>query len=453
MEERLLKKIFCVLLSLILILTVFFSMSVPSSASFNSLLETEADVVMLVNTDTGNVIFDKNASKRTAPASLTKIVTCMLVLENCEDLNTTVTAKRSCIEALYGMNAATVGILAGEQLTVDELLHCLMIPSAADAANVLADFIGGSIDNFVVMMNDFVKKLGCENTNFTNPSGLDNGDTNMYTTAEDLYKITSYALKNPQFKELCNILRYQIEPTEKYPQIRYLNNTNKMLNPAIKDYYSPYVAGVKTGTTGLAGHCVITTASKNGYNYMLIVMNAPQYDIDNDGVEENVAFTDSKKIYEWAFKNIVLTKVTSKTDIVTVVDVKYNWKTDHLSLVPEEEISALVPTGTQSGSLQIRAIESETPKTVNAPIKKGDVLGKAEVLYGDDVVATVNLVASEDVSGSVILRIAGFLGAIFRTPIMKILICLAVLLLVIYIFLIVRRNRIRAKRRKPRRIK
>lgn len=447
------KKIFCVLLSGILILSVFFSCGVPSYASFNSLLETEADVVMLVNTDTGDVIFDKNSAKKTAPASLTKIVTCMLVLENCEDLNTKVTAKFECLDGLYAMNAATVGILAGEQLTVDELLHCLMIPSAADAANILADYIGGSIENFVVMMNDFVKNLGCENTNFINPSGLDNGDTNMYTTAEDLYKITSYALKNPQFKELCSILRYQIEPTEKYPHTRYLNNTNKMLNPAYKDYYSPNVFGVKTGTTGLAGHCVITTASKNGYNYMLIVLNAPQYDIDGDGVEENVAFTDSKKIYEWAFNNIVLTKVTSKTDIVTVVDVKYNWKTDHLALVPEEELSALVPTGTETGSLQVRTIEKETPKTVNAPIKKGDVIGKAEVLYGDSIVATVNLVASEDVSGSVILRITGFLGTLFRTTVMKILICLAILLIIIYILLIVRRNRIRAKRRKPRRIK
>lgn len=447
------KKIFCILLTCVLILSSFFAMSVQSSASFNSLLETEADVVMLVNTDTGNVIFDKNASKRTAPASLTKIVTCILVLENCNDLNTVVTAKRECLDGLYQMNAATVGILAGERLTVDELLHCLMIPSAADAANILADFIGGSMDNFVVMMNDFVKKLGCENTNFINPSGLDNGDTNMYTTAEDLYKITSYALKNPQFKELCSILRYQINPTEKYPQIRYLNNTNKMLNPAYKDYYSPNVFGVKTGTTGLAGHCVISTASKNGYNYMLIVLNAPQYDIDDDGVEENVAFTDSKKIYDWAFKNIVLTKVTSKTDIVTVVDVKYNWKTDHLALVPEEEISALVPTGTETGSLQIRVIEKETPQSVNAPIKKGDVIGKAEVLYGDDVVATVNLVASDNVSGSVILRITGFLGFLFRTTVMKILVGLVALLLIIYILLIVRRNRIRAKRKKPRRIK
>lgn len=427
--------------------------AISASASFNSLLETEADVVLLVNTDSETVIFDKNADKKTAPASITKIVTCMLVLENCEDLNTPLTCKRESIDGLYAQNAATVGILAGETLTVKELLYALMIPSAADAANILADYIGGgSIENFVVMMNDFVKKLGCENTNFINAHGLDENGGNI-TTAYDLYKITKYALENPTFKEITSTLRHEIAPTNKYPYVRYLNNTNKMMNPAYKDYYSPYISGVKTGTTALAGHCVISTASKNGYNYMLIVMNAPQYDIDGDNVEENVAFTDSKKIYEWAFKNIVLTKVTNTTDVVTVVDVKYNWKVDHLRLLPAKEMSALVPSGTESGSLVIRPIESETPKVVKAPVEKGDVLGKAEILYGENVVATVDLVAGENVSRSIILVILDGIKTVLSSTVFKILFALFVLLVIIYVFLIIRRNRIRAKRKKIRMIK
>ena len=114
---------------------------------------------------------------------------------------------------------------------------------------------------------------------------------------------------------------------------------------------------------------------------------------------------------EWAFKNIELTKITNTTDVVTVVDVEYNWKIDHLRLLPAEEMSALVPTGTQAASLLIRPIESETPKVVKAPIKKGDILGKAEVLYGEDVVATVDLIAAESVDRSIILWIFG----IFKT--------------------------------------
>ncbi len=444
-----LKKLISVL---ICIVTLICTLSVGANASFNSLLETEADVVLLVNTDSETVIFDKNASKKTAPASITKMVTCILVLENCQDLSTPVTCKRESLNGLYEQNAATAGILAGETLTVQELLYCLMIPSAADAANILADYIGGSIPEFVVMMNDFVKNLGCEDTNFINAHGLDEGGGNI-TTANDLYKIAKYCMQNPTFKEITSTLRCEIEPTEKYPYTRYLNNTNKMMNPAFKDYYSPYISGIKTGTTAEAGRCVISTASKDGYNYMLIVMNAPQYDIDKDGVEENVAFTDSKKIYEWAFDNIVLTKVTSTTDVVTVVDVKYNWNVDHLRLLPAEELSALVPSGTETGSLVVRPVEGETPRVVEAPIKKGDILGKAEVLYGEDVVATVDLVAAEDIDRNILLWLFEGIKTIFSTTIFKFIFAFFVVLVIIYIILIIRKNRIKAKRKKIRMIK
>lgn len=415
-------------------------------------METESEIVLLVNTDSETVIFDKNANKRTAPASLTKIVTCMLVLENCPDLSVQVTCKRECLDGLYAQNAATAGIVTGESLSIKNLLYCLMLPSAADAANILADYVGGSIDNFVVMMNDFVAKLGCNDTKFVNAHGLDT-DPNGYTTANDLYKITKYALQNPIFKEITSTSRYNIEPTEKYPYTRYLHNTNKMMNIGIPDYYHKSVSGVKTGTTEKAGRCVITTASQDGYNYMLIVMKAPQYDIDNDGVEENVAFTESKKIYNWAFDNIELTKITNTTDVVTVVDVEYNSKIDHLRLLPAEELSALVPLGTESGSLIIRPVENETPKVVKAPVKKGDVIGKAEILYGEDIVATVDLVAAEDVDLNVFLLIIGVIKTIFSTTIFKILFAIIAVLIVIYILLIIRKNRIKAKRNKIRMIK
>ncbi len=443
------KKVISVILVAVIILSTF---SIGASASFNSLLETEADIVLLINTDTETVILDKNADKRSAPASLTKIVTCMLVLENCSDLSTMVTCKRESLNGLYEQNAATAGILAGETLSVKDLLYCLMLPSAADAANILADYIGNGIDNFVVMMNEFVAKLGCENTKFYNAHGLDT-DPNAYTTANDLYKITKYALQNPTFKEITSTPRYDVKPTEKYPHTRYLHNTNKMMNPGIPDYYCDAVSGVKTGTTDAAGRCVITTASRDGYNYLLIVMGAPQYDIDNDGVEENVAFTESKKIYNWAFDNIELTKVTDKTDVITVVDVQYNSKIDHLRLVPKEEISALVPLGTQSGSLVTRPIESETPKVVSAPIKKGEVIGKAEVLYGEDIVATVDLVAAEDIDLNIFLLIIGSIKNILSTTVFKVLFVILAVLVIIYILLIIRRNKIRAKRKKIRMIK
>lgn len=443
------KKILSVLLVTVIIICSF---SIGASASFNSLMETESDIVLLVNTDSESVILDKNASKRTAPASLTKIVTCMLVLENCPDLSVPVTCKRESLNGLYAQNAATAGILPGEALTIKDLLYCLMLPSAADAANILADYVGNGIDNFVVMMNDFVAELGCKDTKFVNAHGLD-ANPNNYTTANDLYKITKYALGNSTFKEITSTLRYDVAPTDKYPHTRYLHNTNKIMNAGIRDYYHSAVTGVKTGTTNAAGRCVITTASQDGYNYMLIVMGAPQYDIDDDGVEENVAFTESKKIYNWAFDNIELTKITNTTDVITVVDVNYNSKVDHVRLLPAEELSALVPVGTESGSLAVRPIADETPESINAPVKKGQVVGKAEVLYGDVVIATVDLVAGEDIDLNVFLLIFGVIKNLFSTTIFKILFAILAVLFVIYILLIIRKNRIIAKRKKIRMIK
>ena len=443
------KKILSVLLVTVIIICSF---SIGASASFNSLMETESDIVLLVNTDSETVILDKNASKRTAPASLTKIVTCMLVLENCPDLSVPVTCKRESLNGLYAQNAATAGILPGEALTIKDLLYCLMLPSAADAANILADYVGNGIDNFVVMMNDFVAELGCKDTKFVNAHGLD-ANPNNYTTANDLYKITKYALGNSTFKEITSTLRYDVAPTDKYPHTRYLHNTNKIMNAGIRDYYHSAVTGVKTGTTNAAGRCVITTASQDGYNYMLIVMGAPQYDIDDDGVEENVAFTESKKIYNWAFDNIELTKITNTTDVITVVDVNYNSKVDHVRLLPAEELSALVPVGTESGSLAVRPIADETPESINAPVKKGQVVGKAEVLYGDVVIATVDLVAGEDIDLNIFLLIFGVIKNLFSTTIFKILFAILAVLFVIYILLIIRKNRIIAKRKKIRMIK
>lgn len=440
-------------LSVILVITILIcSFTTSASASFNSLLETESEIVLLVSLDDGTIILDKNADKRSAPASLTKIVTCMLVLEKCPDLSTKITCKKESIAGLAERNAVTVGILAGETLTIKDLLYCMMLPSAADATNILADYVGGGIDNFVVMMNEFVSNLGCKSTKFVNSHGLDE-EPNGYTTANDLYKITKYALENNTFKEITGTRKYDVAPTDKYPHTRYLHNTNKTMNPGIPDYYHKAVTGVKTGTTDAAGRCLISTASQDGYNYMLIVMNAPQYDIDNDGVEENVALTDTKKIYNWAFENIELTKVTNTNDVIKVVDVKYNSKIDHLRLLPAEEISALVPIGTESGSLVVRAIEGETKSPAKAPIKKGDVLGKAEILYGDTVVGMVDLVAAEDVKFNIFVWIFEMIKTLFSTLIFKILFAVALVLIIIYILLIIRKNRIKAKRKKLRIVK
>ena len=449
-----LKKTISVFLVLVVLLSCFI---VPSSAAFNSLIDVKADIVLLVNTDSDTVILDKNADKKTNPSTLAQIVTCIVALENCSDLSVKYTCKREHIAFLNEQKATNVGILAGEEMSVKDLLYCLMLHNATDAANVLAYNVGGSsIDNFVKMMNDFVKGLGCENTYFINAHGLDD-DRTGYTTARDLYTIMSYAMKNETFKEIVGTMKYNVPATNKYTSVRYLHNNNRMLGRDYDDYYCSAVTGGKTGYTDKAGRCVVSTASKNGYSYMLIVMGAEQYDIDNDGAPENIALTESRRVYNWVFDKIVLQKVTSTTDVVTVVDLKYNSDVDHVRLVPAQEISTLIPKGTETGSLKIVPIPEQTPKVLEAPVKKGMVVGKANIYYGDTIIGTVDLMVAEDINRDTFVYITAktteFFKNFFSTVIFKILVVLIIILVILYILLIIRKKRIIAKNKKIKMIK
>ena len=425
--------------------------TVQSSASFNNSLETKADIVLLVSLDNGAVIFDKNADKVTAPASLTKITTAILTIENCADLDEVITIKQSSINAIAGTNSSTAGLKVGEEISIRNLLYCMMVKSANEAAVALADYIGGgSVANFVQMMNDFVMDMGCENTHFDNPHGLDSDG--QYTTARDLAMITKHALTLPLFEEIVNTVNFKLPATNKSSECNLLS-TNWMINPNFKTYYLKYAQGIKTGTTTNAGHCIISKASKDGYNYLAVVMGAPAEDVTGDGNPDNCAFLDCKKVFQWAFDNIRLTKVADPLQIATVVDVRLSRSVDHVRLVPETEVTALVPVGNDETSVLLEVIPEETPQTVNAPIKKGDVLGKARILYAEDEIATVNLVAAEDVHLSLILFVLDGIKNIFKSTLFQIVFAAVVLILAIYIGLIIRHNQKKKRRKAPKPVK
>ncbi len=425
--------------------------TVQSSAAFNNSLETSADIVLLVSLDNGAVIFDKNADKVTPPASLTKITTAILTIENCTDLDEVITIKQSSIDAISGTNSSTAGLKVGEEISIRNLLYCMMVKSANEAAVVLADYIGGgSVSNFVQMMNDFVMDMGCQNTHFVNPHGLD--AEGQYTTANDLAMITKHALTLPLFEEIVNTVSFKLPASNKSGE-RNLLSTNWMINPNFKTYYLKYAQGIKTGTTANAGRCVISKASKDGYNYLAVVMGAPYEDVTGDGNPDNCAFLECKKIFQWAFDNIRLTKVADPLQIATVVDVHLSRSVDHVRLVPETEVTALVPVGNDETSVLLEVIPEETPQSVNAPVKKGDVLGKARILYAEDEIATVNLVAAEDVHLSLILFVLDGIKNIFKSTLFQIVFIAMVLILAIYIGLIIRHNQRKKRRKAPKPVK
>lgn len=446
------KRFISIFLALVLTVLVFLPLgTVESNAAFNNSLETSADIVLLVSLDNGAVIFDKNADKVSAPASLTKITTAILTIENCEDLDAIVTIKQSTINAISGTNSSTAGLKVGEEISVRNLLYCMMVKSANEAALALADYIGGgSVANFVQMMNDFVMDMGCENTHFDNPHGLDS--PGQYTTARDLAMITKHALTLPLFEEIVNTVSYKMPATNKSGE-RNLLSTNWMINPNFKTYYLKYAQGIKTGTTANAGRCIISKASKDGYNYLAVVMGAPSEDVTGDGNPDNCAFLECKKIFKWAFDNIRLTKVADPSQIATVVNVNLSWNVDHVRLVPETEVTALVPVGNNENSVLLEVIPEETPQVINAPVKKGEVLGKARILYAEDEIATVNLVAAEGVKMSVILFMWDGVKNIFKSTLFQIVFVLILLILAVYIGLIIRRNQKKKRRKAPKPVK
>lgn len=443
------KRIISFLICLILVFSPF--TIINSYADYNAELETKADIVLLFSLDDGTVIFSKNADKTAAPASLTKITTAILTIENCENLDTVITVPSYCITLLNGTGSSMAGLKAGEEVTVRQLLYCMLVKSANEAANILADYIGGgSIENFVSMMNDFAARVGAEGTHYVNAHGLD--AEGQYTTANDLAKITKYALNLPIFMEICTSYKYTMPATNMSNERNFVS-TNWAINPNFKTYYYEYVQGIKTGTTSNAGQCIITKASKDGYNYLCIVMGAHAEDVNNDNNPDNMAFLETKKLYKWVFENIRLEKIVNTTDIVTVVDVKLAFGVDHVRLVPANDVTALVPVGTDSGSVLVQVIESETPAQIKAPVKKGEVLGKAKVLYADTELATVDLVAAEDIKVSVILWALDGLYNIISSPIFIIIVAMILVVVVIHYFTSTNPRRRKKRRRRRKKLK
>ncbi len=425
------KKILSILLTAIILASTFCMTS--ANAAYDDVMkemELYSDCVLLVSTDNNEVIFSKNANKQTPPASLTKIITAIVVLENCSDLSATVTVPESCIRELDGTGSSLGGLMAGEQMSVYDLLCCLMLVSANESATTLADYIsGGDRAKFISMMNEVAERLGCINSHFENPHGLDND--NQYVTAADMAKFITHAMTFPAFEEIVAKKSYVL-PETNMQQSRTINSSNYMLNSAYKDYYCKYVKGGKTGSTSQAGRCFVAVASNDGYNYVAVALNSIFSDVDNDGVNENGSFLDCKEMIEWTFKNIELVAIADTTKVVGEIPVKYAKSVDYITLSPAETVYSLVPKGTDAGSLLVELIDA--PESIKAPVKKGDVICKGRVLYAGEVIKEIDLVSNIDAK----MSIFSFFGStaksvlsswIFRIAAILIIVILIILLL------------------------
>lgn len=378
------KKIVVILI--ISILTIFNLNHV--FAETNS-LNLNAKSAILIDNKTNKILYEKNINQKMYPASTTKIVTAILTLEN-SNLSDKVTASYNAVMSIPD-GYSTADIQIGEVFTIEQLLEILLVYSANDAANVLAEHIGGSIDSFVSMMNTKIHDIGLQNTNFTNTYGKH--DDNHYTTAYDLSKIMQYCLKNETFRNLAGKASCAIPATNMHNP-RLYKSTNELIIPNSKFYYSNLTAG-KTGFTTQAGECLVSVSYKNDLEFICVVLGCSK--------NSNNRFIETKKIYDYGYENYLIKNIAMANDVGTQIQVdNATSETRNLDLLVAETIPALVNISDDTFSKEITLNEN-----ISAPIEEGIVLGKITytafgIEYSTDLIAAHNVEKSKVLEYSIL---------------------------------------------------
>ncbi len=446
------KGFFKKLVSLSLALTLLVSYAITAGALFEVQTPLNSESAYLVSLDTDTVIYKKNETQKMYPASLTKIMTAILTLEKVTDIDTVVTAPAYIYDELFGKNASTADIRKGENISVRELLYALLLPSACEAASILADYVGGgSVDNFVAMMNERATQLGATNTHFVNPHGLH--DPNQYSTAYDMSLIMKHAISLPHFEEIASTPVYTMKASNVHAEERTIVHTNKM-NSKYSSYYESYMGASKTGNTDESGRNLASVAEKNGFKYMLITMGAPNKDANGKYLDKMLSFVDAKNTYDWIFDSFEVKKVASPEQIVATAKVVAAKRKDFVSLTTEVDVSCLLPKNVELTSIQQ---VTHVPDELRAPIFKGDKIGTVDFKLADEVIASAELVAYEDIERSFFLSIFEFFKDIFRSIWFKIIFAIVLLAIILYIvyavyFNMKRKRRYGGIRRRRRRI-
>ncbi len=344
---------------------------------------------ILIEANTGTILYGKNENQKMFPASTTKILTAIIAIEKC-NLDDAVIVQKSAISSIpAGYSSAYLS--EGEQVTVRDLLQVFLIHSANEAGYVLAEHISGSVSNFADLMNSKSKEIGCTNSNFVNPSGIHN--ENHYTTAEDLAKIASYCMKNKTFRSIVSMKKCTIAPTNKSDSRTY-KNTNDLINPSSK-YYTPECIGIKTGYTSEAKNCLVAGFTKNGLNLISIVLGSPTI----QGIS-STRCVDSITLCKYGYSNYEMKKFATKGETISSIDIKNGSKeTRTLDLILENDVKLLSKADSSESNLNISLKEN-----LHAPIKANDIVGTATYTSCGTKV-TVNLLASHDVKETIIIKL------------------------------------------------
>ena len=387
---------------------------------------------ILVDAQTGRVLYEKNADEQSLIASTTKIMTGLLVCEAGE-----LEREISVPPEAAGVEGSSLYLKAGERITVRELLYGLMLRSGNDAAVALAIATAGSMEAFVGRMNEKAQALGLTNTHFENPNGLD-GEVH-YSTARDLAKLSVCAMQNETFRAVVSSKSF----TENG---RSFTNHNKLL------WRVDGADGIKTGYTSQAGRCVISEATGDGLDLLGIVCGAATTVLDSgDLLMEN--FTECARLFDYGFDNYSYLPIMSPLYPVDQVKINNSAGAEAVAVAPQDEIKVLLPNDYDPDKL-VTDIQLNSD-SVDAPVREGDVLGSATVTYAGEILGQTKLLAITDVARSEISSAAAGTGAYiqknwWKWVVIAIFAAIGVILVLIVLYQL-RKRRYRRKRMEQRR--
>lgn len=438
-------------LSLLLTLLLTFSFLVlPVSAEEKGFApvtsrEITAEAIYLVNVDTGDVIYQKNAEQSRPPASLTKLMTAILAMENTPNLDTEILTYPLYVQDylyLYQLEHGGVSsgnMRAGDQFSMRDYLYATLLPSANEAALTIADHVGGSQENFVDMMNKRAQELGATSTHFVNANGLP--EDGHVSSAKDMALFAQHAMSLPGFKEIVTTTQHTASPLNRPDTVLTWNSTNFMQNKESNYFYNG-LEGIKTGTLESAGRCFVSTATRDGFEYLLVLMGS-KLDTES-GVQD--AFEDARAIYNWVFDSFHYKTLLEQGKVVGELPVRLSADQDHVQLIAAEHFSALMPDTVEATS--VAQVVTTTADSLDAPVEKGAEIGTVTLIFDGQEIGSVPLLTGEAVAASSVLVFWEKTKAVTETLWFKFAVVFAALLLIAYILLMMIRNRNRKRRRR-----
>lgn len=364
--------------ALVLTLALAAAAALPGLAAYPMPIQTasETEAVYLFNADTGKTILAQNADQQQYVASLTKMMTALLLLESGKDLNgevTVPTAMTQEFKDIQNANGMTAGLRIGETVRRIDLLYALLVSSANDAASVIAYDVGGSVLDFVRQMNARAAELGCTGTNFTCAHGL--FDYGNVSTAENMARIAAECYKNPTFVQVSGTAAYTMPATNLHQNERTINSTNPLTDTG-SEFYRSYIKCVKGGFTTLAGRCAVAFAEQGGHTYGLVILHA-----DNASL-----YTECDQLLDWAFESFSdRPLVDTQTELTTVDLTKCRAQ-------PTAALYAAAPVSGYGHADDVVSYAFDLPESIPATVKNGQKVGTATVYLDGYEVGTVDLV-------------------------------------------------------------